>query len=78
MKTNDFSHGILATREKVVDDRLADYADFGGGLDVLFGEHVAVAHLVTADFQIVRADTVDGGRGVVGAVDGLSAAVDRR
>ena len=64
--------------EEVIDDGLADYAYFGGCLDILFGEHVAVLDFVASYLQVVRTDAVDRGRGVVGAVDRLPAAVDGR
>ena len=69
---------LPAVGEEVVDDGLADHAYFGGCLDVLFGEHVTVLDFVAPYLQVVGTDAVDRGRGVVGAVDRLPAAVDGR
>ncbi len=68
-------YGILAAGEKVIRHRLPDHAYLGGGLYVLIAEHIAILHLVSAYLHIIRADTVDGGRGVVRPVDGLPATV---
>ena len=71
-------HGILSVGEEFVDDGLPYEAYLCRGLDVLFGEGVAVVDPVAADLQIVEIHAVDRRRGVVRPVNGLPGAVHRR
>ena len=78
LKPYDLADGVLSVGEEVVYDGLPNDADLRRRLDVLFGEHISVLHLVATYLKIVGAYAVNGGRSIVGAVDCLPAAVYRR
>ena len=77
-EADDTPHGVFAGGKEFVDDRLAYQTHLGGRLDLLLGEGIAVGDLVAADLQVVEVHAVDRRGRVVGAVDRLSGAVDRR
>ena len=53
--TDDFSYRVGAVGKKIVDNGLADDADFGGGADIVFGKHFALFHTELADVKVINA-----------------------